>query len=186
MAKKEEKTAKVILERVYTIPLRREFLKVAKYRRSKKAATAARMFLERHMKSEQVKLGKFLNLEIWKHGIKNPPHHVKVNAVKTEDGVVRAELFGAPKEEPKKEAPKKGTEKKPEAKKETPKPEQKKDAEAKVIEKEELKELEKEKQKVPEATKKPKEAGHKQDHAVKAPKAEQHISRDEHQLKSTK
>ena len=94
------------LERTYNVPLRKEFLKVPKYKRAKKAVKALKEFLVKHMKSDNVKIGKYLNDEIWKHGIKNPPHHVKVNAVKDKDDLVTAELVGAPvekKEETKEE-----------------------------------------------------------------------------------
>ena len=84
------------LERTYNVPLRKEFLKVPKYKRAKKAVTALKQFLVKHMKSDDVKIGRYLNDEIWKHGIKNPPHHVKLNAVKDKDGLVTAELVGAP------------------------------------------------------------------------------------------
>jgi len=96
------------IERTYNIPLRKEFLKAQKYKRAKKAGTALRQFLVRHMKSENVKIGAELNHKIWEHGIQNPPHHVKVTAIKEDDGTVKAELFGfkfkeaKPKEEPKK------------------------------------------------------------------------------------
>lgn len=89
------------LERIYNIPLRKEYMKVPRWKRTKKATSALRQFLQKHMKSENVKLGKEINEELWKHGIKNPPHHVKVTVTKDKDGVVRAELFG------KKEAAKK-------------------------------------------------------------------------------
>ena len=91
------------LERVYNIPLRREWLKKPDYKRAKKAVSAVREFLSRHMKSDNIKLGKHLNEDIWKRGIKNPPHHIKVTAVKYDEGLVRAELVGFPIEEPKKE-----------------------------------------------------------------------------------
>lgn len=90
MAKTETKN----LERTYNIPLRKEYLKVPNWRRTKKAVSAVRQFLQKHMKAEQVKLGKYLNEELWKHGIKNPPHHIKVITIKNEEGIVRAELFG--------------------------------------------------------------------------------------------
>jgi large subunit ribosomal protein L31e len=94
------------LERTYTIPLRREYLKAPKYRRTEKASRALRDFLVKHMKSENIKIGKHLNEFLWMHGMKNPPHHVKVNVAKIE-GAVYAELFGKPlkigKEEKKKE-----------------------------------------------------------------------------------
>ncbi len=90
------------LERNYTIPLRREWSKTPRYRRAKKAASAVREFLKKHMKSESIKIGKHLNLELWKHGIKNPPHKIKITAVKEDDGTVKAELFGKKYEEAKK------------------------------------------------------------------------------------
>jgi ribosomal protein L31E len=102
-------------ERTYIIPLRKEWLKTVKYRRAKKAVRAIREFLMRHMKAammEDVRLGKYLNLELWKHSIKRPPSRVKVNVTKDDKGIVRAELFGAPKEEKKVEAPKKTVAKK--------------------------------------------------------------------------
>lgn len=83
-----------VLERTYTIPLRREFLKSPKYKRTKKAGIALRQFLVKHMKSEDVLIGRYLNLELWKHGIRNPPSRVKVTVSKDDKGVVRAELFG--------------------------------------------------------------------------------------------
>ena len=91
MAKKTEEKK---LERTYNIPLRKEWLKVPKYKRSNKAVKALKEFLMKHMKSEDVRIGKMANLDIWKHGIKNPPHHIKVTAVKGSDGVVKAELVG--------------------------------------------------------------------------------------------
>ncbi len=91
------------LERTYTVPLRKEFQKAPIYKRTKKAVAALRQFLQRHMKSEDIKLGKELNEALWQRGIRHPPHKVKVTAVKDEKGVVRAELFGVEKEEPKKE-----------------------------------------------------------------------------------
>jgi len=91
MAKKEEKP-KVVLERVYNVPLRKEFQKVARWRKSEKAVKALRQFISKHMKSDDVNIGKYVNKHIWKDGIKNPPHHVKVNAQKDEKGKVSVEL----------------------------------------------------------------------------------------------
>lgn len=90
MAKKETKS----LERTYIIPLRRECLKVPNWKRTKKAVTATRQFLLKHMKAEKVKLGVHLNEELWKRGIKKPPHKVKVTVIKDEKGIAWAELFG--------------------------------------------------------------------------------------------
>ncbi len=85
----------MVIERTYNIPLRKEFQKAPKYKRAKKAVTALREFVVKHMKSSNVLIGPKLNLKIWEKGIKNPPHHVKVNVVKDEkEDVVRVELFG--------------------------------------------------------------------------------------------
>ena len=157
MAKKEEKS-KTILERVYVIPLRRETLKVPPFKKANKAAKFVREFISKHMKSDNVAIGKYLNLKLWSHGAKNPPHHVKVNAVKDDKGKVFVELAGAPKEEPKADEKKKPAKKEEKIVKEAEfkeTPEEKiekkieeakeeKAEETKKIEKEEIKELQKE------------------------------------------
>ncbi len=93
MASKKEET-KIVLERTYNIPLRKEYQKSPKWKRAKKAVIALREFLVRHMKSEDVKLGPALNEKVWQHGVRNPPHHVKVTVTKDDKGTVKAELFG--------------------------------------------------------------------------------------------
>ena len=165
----DEKTATIELERTYNIPLRKEFQKAPSYKRAKKAVSAVRKFLMKHMKTEQVKVGKYLNLEIWKDGIKNPPHHVKVVAKKDSEGIVFAELEGAPEEKVEKKEEEKKTGEKPEAdkdkarksevKEEKPKVEGKKTEvkeEKPKVEKEEVKETKKE-EKVEEKPKEVKE-----------------------------
>jgi len=147
MAKKPEKP-KTVLERTYNIPLRREWLKAPKWKRTKKAVKAAKEFLQRHMKSENVKLGRYLNEELWKKGIKNPPHHIKVDVKKDEEGNVFAELAGAPKvEEKKEEKPKKPV--KPEMKKEEIKEKKKEEKAEEAKEEKEKVVVEKEKPEEP-------------------------------------
>lgn len=156
MAKKET-PPKIVLERTYNIPLRRRWLYVPKYKRAKKAITTLREFLIKHMKPGadekgkiQLKLGGYVNEELWKHGMKNPPHHVKVVAKKDDKGAVTAELEGAPVEKPKEE-PKKGLLEKIKEKKPTKTEEEeiKKEEKVKVEEKEELKAIKKEQPKAP-------------------------------------
>ena len=91
------------LERTYNIPLRRKFQRAPKYRRAKRAVIEVKNFLTKHMKAVEVKVGEHLNRHIWANGIKNPPHHVKVVAVKEDDGIVKVELFGKKYEVKKKE-----------------------------------------------------------------------------------
>ncbi len=89
------------IERTYNVPLRKEFLKVPKHKRAKKAVAALKQFVVKHMKSENIKIGYYVNQEIWKRGIKSPPHHVKINVTKDKEGLVNVELVGAPVEEKK-------------------------------------------------------------------------------------
>lgn len=91
------------LERTYNVPLRKEFMKAPKYKRTMKAVKALREFLQRHMKCENVKIGRYANMELHKCGRRHPPHHIQVNAVKTTEKIkgkdieiVKAELVGAP------------------------------------------------------------------------------------------
>ena len=91
------------MERNYVIPLRRAFQKVPTYRKAEKAVSATKKFLIKHMKVENVKLGRHLNMELWKNGPRNPPHKVEVNVelIKDkEDGdYAYAELVGIEKEQ---------------------------------------------------------------------------------------
>lgn len=168
MAKKKEKEAKKTLERTYNVPLRKEWLKSPRWKRTKKAVSALRAFAVKHMKSDNVKIGKYANLELWKHGIRNPPHHIKVNCIKYDDGKVIVELFGKPIEEKPKEEKKKVVKKEEKPKTVAEKKEEKieekveeakeeKAEKAKEIEKEEIKELKKEHPKIhaPKEIKKP-------------------------------
>lgn len=96
----------MIMERTYTIPLRKEFQKVPTYKKSKKATKAIKEFVVRHMKAadfEAVKILNELNNQVWMHGIRNPPSKVKVNCKKLENGNVLVQLFGQPFPEAKKE-----------------------------------------------------------------------------------
>jgi large subunit ribosomal protein L31e len=143
----KEKKPEKILERIYTIPLRPEWLKAPRYKRAKKAIRAIREFLVRHMKIydrdlSKIKIDSWLNKAVWVRGIKNVPHKIVVKATKDSDGFVRVEFINLPKkfrQEDKElrrkieKARKKEIEK---AKKEKAKQEEKKALEKKVEEKE--------------------------------------------------
>ncbi len=97
---KDKTEGKIELEREYIIPLRKQFLKVQRYRRAKKAVKAIKQFLAKHMHVEdrdirKVKVDIYLNNEVWYRGIKNPPTRIKVKATK-KDGIVYAELVDIP------------------------------------------------------------------------------------------
>ncbi len=89
-----------ILEREYIIPLRREWRKVANYRRAGRAAKFIKKFIARHMKVpdrdvSKVKIDTYLNNEIWFRGRKKPPAKIKVKATKEKD-IVKVELAETP------------------------------------------------------------------------------------------
>ncbi len=99
MAKKTEiKTEKI--EREYVIPLRKQVKKVPRYKKANKAIRTIKEFLVKHMKIydrdlKKIKLDTYLNEFVWFRGIKNPPHKIKVKAMK-EGEIVRVELVDVP------------------------------------------------------------------------------------------
>ena len=108
--------------RTYTVPLRREYLKTPKWRRAEKAVSTLLSFVERHSKTEEIKIGRWVNESIWKRGAKNPPSRVRVDVKRVADSVI-VELSELPRKAKTKEIPEKVEEKpKKESKpKETPK-----------------------------------------------------------------
>ncbi|MCF7867032.1 60S ribosomal protein L31 [Candidatus Woesearchaeota archaeon] len=80
-------------ESIHTIPLRTSFVKVPKHRRAKRAISTIKDYVTRHMKTDNVKLGKELNEKVWGNGIKNPPGKVTVKAIRHDD-FVSVELEG--------------------------------------------------------------------------------------------
>lgn len=98
-------------ERIYTINLRRELAKVPDYQRAKKAVKATRAFLIKHMKTDNVLIGKYLHEKLMSRGRKNPPHKIQVKVWK-DDKKVKAELVGAPEEKKEEIVEKKGLGKK--------------------------------------------------------------------------
>lgn len=79
------------LTRVHTVPLRRAF-EAPKYRRTKVAIRIIREFTTRHMKANEVKIDKEVNLLLWTRGIGNPPRRIKLEMDRDEDGVVSVRL----------------------------------------------------------------------------------------------
>jgi len=102
MASKKNETE---IKRTYNVPLRRGFINTPKYKRTKKAVSTLKEFMKKHMKTDNVKIKRELNDYLWKKGIKNPPHHVKVDVLKKND-IVYVNLEGKSLEtEEKKKAP---------------------------------------------------------------------------------
>ena len=81
-----------VLEREYTIPLRKEWTKVPRYKRTAKSIKAIKEFIAKHMKVpnrdlDKVKIDSYLNNEIWYRGSATPPARISVKAVKSGDEV---------------------------------------------------------------------------------------------------
>jgi len=101
MAAKQEVKVQVI-EKEYVIPLRREWMKVSRYKRTAKSVKAIKQYVARHMRVpdrdlSKVKLDIYLNNELWFRGVKHPPNKIKVR-VKKEGQIVRVELVNIPNE----------------------------------------------------------------------------------------
>ena len=95
-------------ERIYTINLRNDILKAPIYKRTAKAVSSLREFVQHHMKNENVKIQPYLNMHLTSRGIKNPPTRIKVKVWKEkvkDIEIVKVELADAPQEKPV-EAPK--------------------------------------------------------------------------------
>jgi len=78
-------------EQIYIIPLRAT-LRAPRWKRSHTAIKDIRKFLEKHMKSRDVKLDRTINERVWNRGAENPPSRIRVRAMKFDDGQVQAEL----------------------------------------------------------------------------------------------
>ena len=90
MAKKE--TEKTVDEKEYIIPLRREWVRAVRYKRTARSVKAIKQFIAKHMKIperdlKKVKLDMYLNNELWFKGGKKPPAKIKVKAIRDGDNV---------------------------------------------------------------------------------------------------
>lgn len=100
-SKKDKKeTPKVTLDRTYTIPLKKAFLKAPRHERARIAVREIKRFLARNMKIrdrdlDKIKLDTYFNNHIWSRGKTNPPTKVKVQASKI-DGIVRVNFLEIP------------------------------------------------------------------------------------------
>ncbi|MBU0958430.1 MAG: 50S ribosomal protein L31e [Nanoarchaeota archaeon] len=88
------------MEREYIIPLREKCRVVPRYRKSEKAIKTIKEFIAKHMKVKdrdltKVRLDSYVNELVWSRGIKNPPHKIKVKAIK-EGEIVRVGVVELP------------------------------------------------------------------------------------------
>jgi large subunit ribosomal protein L31e len=91
---KEEKPSaekKIVMERVYTVPLK-DARYVAPNRRASKAVRVLTKFIERHLKAGSIVILPEVNEKIWERGISKPPRKIRIKASKDEEGVVEVAL----------------------------------------------------------------------------------------------
>jgi large subunit ribosomal protein L31e len=144
-------------EKIFTVPLREAFEK-PRTKRAEIATGIVRDFLTRHMKSENIKIGKSINEEIWKRGIQKPPRRIRIHALKEED-IVYSELLGIEIKTPSKEEIKKKEEKKKEKKEKIK--EERKERRKKTIQEEIEEEVKGKPKEIPEAKEETKETEEK-------------------------
>ena len=82
-------------ERIYTINLRKRLLKIPRWKKSKKAVDIVKDFLKKHMKSDDIRIGKNMTEKIWEGGNQKPPNKIKIKAIKNDDNIIKAELWSS-------------------------------------------------------------------------------------------
>lgn len=91
-AKKNEKKEVPKPVKIFTIPLKKAFEKTRK-KRVPYSVRLVRKFLETHLKTKEIRLGRKLNEHLWERSIQSPPRKVKVGVFKRGAGY-DAELEG--------------------------------------------------------------------------------------------
>ncbi|MBO4798815.1 MAG: 50S ribosomal protein L31e [Candidatus Methanomethylophilaceae archaeon] len=81
------------IERIIVVPLRKAKM-APRTHRTNRAVKELRIFIARHMKTEQDKvwIDASVNSMLWKNGIRNPPSKITVKAVKFDDGLVEVSV----------------------------------------------------------------------------------------------
>lgn len=91
-AAEEEFEEEIQEERIYVVPLAKDYMKTPNWNRTKRAIKTLRKFVERHMKPEALYVSQEVNERLWENGIKNPPRKIRVRVTKSVEGLVRVYL----------------------------------------------------------------------------------------------
>jgi large subunit ribosomal protein L31e len=87
-----EAESDIILDRIYTIPLRKS-MAAPHNARGKHAVELVKKFIVRHMKPDGgLIITQAVNQRIWEHGIKKPPKRIRIRATKNTEGFVTVAL----------------------------------------------------------------------------------------------
>lgn len=66
------------IERIYTIPLRKEWLKEPRSKRTNRSVRTVREFVKRHTKAENIRISKGVNELLFSRGFKKPPAKIRI------------------------------------------------------------------------------------------------------------
>lgn len=91
-AAEEEFEEEIQEERIYVVPLAKDYKKAPNWNRTKRAIKTLRAFINRHMKPEALYVSQEVNERLWENGIKNPPRKIRVRVTKSVEGLVRVYL----------------------------------------------------------------------------------------------
>ena len=91
-AAEEEFEEEIQEERIYVVPLAKDYKKAPNWNRTKRAVKTLRAFINRHMKPEALYVSQEVNERLWENGIKNPPRKIRVRVTKSVEGLVRVYL----------------------------------------------------------------------------------------------
>ncbi len=91
-AAEEEFEEEIQEERIYVVPLAKDFRKAPNWNRTKRAVKTLRNFVNCHMKPEALYVSQEVNERLWENGIKNPPRKIRVRVTKSVEGLVRVYL----------------------------------------------------------------------------------------------
>jgi len=86
-AEEPEEEIEIVEERIYTIPFRKAWA-TPRGKRIPHVVRMLRNFVQRHMKTEDIKISNEVNQQLWSRGRKKPPRQIKVRLVKDKEGKV--------------------------------------------------------------------------------------------------
>ncbi|RLI96689.1 MAG: hypothetical protein DRO99_04060 [Candidatus Aenigmatarchaeota archaeon] len=72
-------------ERMYVISLKRDWQKTRRDGRANRSVNVIREYLEKHLKTDNIKISSKLNESLWKRGNSKPPAKVKVKVTESDD-----------------------------------------------------------------------------------------------------
>ncbi len=86
------------IDRIYVIPLRKEWMKVSRSSRANRSISTIKNFVKRHTKSKVIKISHEVTEAVFKRNIKKPPAKIKVR-IRGDENLINVDLFGIERKE---------------------------------------------------------------------------------------